>query len=129
MPRLYLSAVIGDGTPRRGGAGNPFRAKVDDLPHTAYQVIALPSAANGSPLKGWTLVLVEAADFAPLDADPEIVAIGDLAQLDFVVTNAVRNRINAVLGRLGITTTAVTGETVRDVANRLLAELGAGVTL
>ena len=125
MARLYLSAVVGDGTPARLPGGNPYRPRIADLPHTAFQVIELPSLSNGAPKKMWAHVFVEAVDFSVIDADPNVVALSDLEVLDTLVTNAIRNRVNNVLGRLGVVTVAVTGETVRDLVNRLLEELGA----
>lgn len=126
MPRLYLSRVIGDGTRRT----NPYRSAADDH-RVSYSVIELPSnQLTGAPLKNWVLLVVEnPADYAILDADPDLAALSDLVDLDTTVTTAVRNRVNNAFGRYGITTVAVVGETFRALANRLLAELGSTVRL
>lgn len=131
MPRLYLSSVVGDGTPRDGiiNPGNPFRPKAFDYPSISSQVIQLPSNPNGTPIKNWVLLVVDALDYSIHDADPDLTALAELIDLDTTITNAARNRINNVAGRLGIVTQAVTGETYRVFANRLLAELGAFVRL
>ena len=124
MPRLYVSSVVGNGTRL-----DPFRPRVFDLPTVSAQVIELPSNAAGAPLKNWVLVVANALDYAPLDADPDLTLLADQVDLDTTITVAVRNRINSVLSRLGIVARAVTGETIRVLANRLLAELGSSVVL
>lgn len=126
MPQVYLSLVVGDGTPRT----NPYRPKVFDLPTSSAQVIELPSNPDGSPRKNWVLCVVDAVDFAPIDADPDVLSLTDFnVGLDSTISKNVANKINTFAANLGLTTTASQGETYREFANALLAELGSEVRL
>lgn len=121
MPRLYLSRIIGDGTPRT----NPYRAKAQTHPFIRVRSLGIPTNPAGHPIRPWTVVAVWADDFAPFDADADMVALADVLDLDVTPNNGRRNQVNNVLGRLGVATRAEAGETYRTIANQLLTELGA----
>ena len=104
MPQLYLSRVVGDGTPSTKPGGNPYRPHIFDLAVTSAQVLELPSNVDGSPVKGWVLCLVDATDFTVIDADTDVLGLADFnLGLDSTLTGKQVNKINTFAPKLGIT--------------------------
>jgi len=80
MKRYYLSPIIGSGT-----KADPFRAKAATFTAVNVASIIPSSPLTGAPLFPWALVVVQAANHAPLLADTTLTPLPDLS-LDAILS-------------------------------------------
>lgn len=113
MRRYYLARIVGSGT-----QGDPYRAKAAN--YGVNHVASVPTdAITGAPLKGYALLLVDAADHAALLGDADLDALPNVA-LTKALTKAQRDAIvQQASSRLGLTITLGSGATLGDAVTAI----------
>lgn len=116
MERQFICRIVGRGVPN-----DPYRAAVDGLPGVTHYKSAIRSnKEDGRPFLPWTVVTVEASDYAAIAALPDCIAL-PTAGLDTAITSiqraAIRNKA-ATLGFTGLNIAA--NVTRRQLLRRLV---------
>lgn len=121
---FYLCGILGDGTAR-----NAFRPAAAAHP-CEWRALFDGRTANGHPKHLYTLVLVEAIDHAPLEADTQCNALPiDFDALYAGLSNQVKNRINTVLDKFSIDKTFLANVTTfGDVILHLARQIDENMT-
>lgn len=115
--RWIISPVLGSGK-----KGDPYRSKLRDL--GIDHVATIPSDQNGAPVNAWCVCLVQASDFAKIDADAEFSTIPDTTKAVDPVTEG---DAKAALTKVGADSTAITpASTGMDVLRCASAKLAPG---
>jgi hypothetical protein len=83
-------------------------------------VQVIPTDANGNPVSTWGLAAVNASDYSEMIADPDVVALPDIALSTRFgsLSLAIRTAILSALGAYGIDTGSLNASsTFKDVIN------------
>lgn len=110
--RFCLCDVIGNGT-----EANPYRPVIANH-NVSWVCILASSAINGSPLKTWSLVLVDTTDFTAIAADNKIDLLPayTLDKTTASLTTQEKNAIRNFLTKRGLDPNFVTtAVTLRDL--------------
>ena len=114
MGRPFICKIVGRGTPN-----DPIRPFIDGLPGVTSWRACIKSGLDGRPELPWTILWVEADDYAAIAALPQCIPF-PVAALDNTLTLAQRTFIENKAAALGYDITIPAGTTLRQLLRALV---------
>lgn len=116
MARPFICKIVG-----RGVENDPYRAAVDGLKEVSgYKAVIRSDLETGHPFFPWTVVSVEASDYAAIEALPDCISL-PVSALNNALTASQRTAIETKAASLGFTDITISaGTTLRQLLRTLV---------